>query len=365
MEPGPDSFLRDFVRPLVAGGELHVGRPLDAEDISALEAELVTTTEESLSIELARQAVASELWLYPVPTSLGRDDLALAVALHNLLFMSHPGGDRWWLRSSSQERVRAFTARCLDRPLPRGGEELVARHSLLGRFTDLTRTDVEVRFWAGRRTFQGQQPPQRLMRWRGLRGVREQRHQVRWLATELSEVQRELLAPLLRQSPLTDLLSPQRPFPTFEWLPVARHLTDRHVCRLVCHRYLEQGLEQVGPALAAAFWRLVDSVDLRIPAPEGSRTAVKLVVGLVVYLYALLAMATDRKDHLRVDPAHASEALPAVLMVAARCGLMPGGDALGGAELRERLAEWAGLPAAQLGETANEFTRRLEAALAA
>ena len=365
MEPGPDSFLRDFVRPLVAGGELHVGRPLDAEDLSALEAELVLTTEESLSIELARQAVASELWLYPVPTTLDRGDLALTLALHNLLFMSHPGGDRWWLRSSSQERVRAFIVWCLERPLPRSGEELVARHSLLGRFPDLTRTDVDVRFWAGHRTFQGQRPPQRLLRWRGLRGVREQRHQVRWLATELSDVQRELLALLLRQSPLTDLLSPQRPFPPFEWLPVARHLSDRHVCRLVCHRYLEQGLEQVGPALAAAFWRLVDSIDLRIPAPEGSRTAVKLVAGLVVYLYALLAMATDKKDHLRVDPAHPNEALPAVLMVAARCGLVPGVEVLGGGELRERLEEWAGLPATQLGDAANDFTRRLEAALAA
>jgi len=354
----PETFLREFVLPLVVGGELHVHRPLDAEDLVSLEAEFVTVTEESLEVEQARQAIAAELWLYPVPTPLDRPSLELAAAVHNLLFLSHPGAKRWWVRSSPMRRLVSFTEACLRRPSPpRTGNELIARHTLLGKALEITRTDVEIRFWAGRRRFIGQEPPRRLFRWKELRGVRELRQQVTWAETELTQEQQQLLQLLLRQSPLTDLLSPGRAFPLFDWLPVAEYLADPRTCRLVCHRYLETGLDQVGPALAQAFWRLVDGGN--------NQQALQMVSGLVVYLYAATALTTEKKDHMRFDANHPMEALPVVLMVAARCGLVPEPSLLGDGRVQQRLVDWSGLPAASLGAVADELTHRLGQALAA
>lgn len=360
----PETFLREFLLPLIAGGELHVGRPLDAEDLVRLEAELVSPTEESVAIESARADLAAALWLYPVPTELDRPTLELAAALHNLLFLSHPGARRWYLRQSSIEQVLAFSGRCLEQaPAPAGGAELVARHTLLGMLPELHRQDVEVRFWAGKRTYLGQEPPTRLTRWKSVRGVREHRQHVRWIDTELSDGQKQLLEHLLRHSPLTDLLAPARAYPTFEWMPVARYLADPLVCRLVCHFYLERGLERVGAPLAEAFWRLVDTADLKFPAPEGSQWALELVGGLVVYLYAVTALTGAGEPAF--DTREPTSSLPVVLMAAVRCGLLPDAERVGGAAVHGKLLEWAAEPVGPLGATSDDLVHRLEAALAA
>jgi len=356
----PDLFLRQFILPLIVGGELHVQRPLDAQDRVTLEAELVTPTDESVAVERARGTIAAGLWLYPVPLALNRPTLELCVALHNLLFLSHPGAHGWWVRASQLARVASFTEACLRRPSPpRTAEELVARHTLLGQVPHLTRTDVEVRFWVGKRSFLGLEPPPRLLRWKGIRNVREVRQEVTWVETELSESQQQMLALLMRQSPLTDLLTPQRTVPPFEWLPVAEYLEDPQICRLVCHHYLAQGVLRQGllsDTLARAFWQLVQHPD---------RRALRLVGGLVVYLYAATALTTESKDHLRFNPAHPMEALPVVLMAAAGCGMVPDRSILGDETVDTRLREWCALPTRELGGTADELTRRLQAALAA
>lgn len=364
MELQPAAFLRDFVLPLVAGGELHVGRPLDADDVERLRAETVIETEESDAVARARQALAADLWLYPVPTPFDDGALGLCVGLHNLLFLSHPVAGRWWLRDRQLERLESFTERCLRQvPRPATPEQLVARHTLLRCVPQLLRHDLEVRFWAGRRTYQGMAPPRRLMRWRQLRGVREQVHEVLWIGTELSEMQRELLDALISQSPLTDLLTPDRQAPAFDWQRVAPWLMRPALCRLVAHRYLEMGLALVGPPLARAFWQLVDR---HAPAEEDERRlALLLAAGLVVYLYATTTMVTAKEEHLQVDPKDPTGALATVLMAASRCGLIPSEAALGDAQLAERLGQWAQVPATRLGRAAEQLTESLREALAA
>jgi hypothetical protein len=360
----PAAFLREFVLPLVAGGELHVGRPLDADDVERLRAETVIETSESEAVHHARQTLAADLWLYPVPTPLDDSALALCVGLHNLLFLSHPVAGRWWLRDRQLERLESFTARCLRQvPPPDTPEQLVARHSLLWCVPRLMRHDVEVRFWAGRRTYEGMAPPRRLMRWRQLRGVREQIHEVLWAGTEISDTQRELLDVLMSRSPLTDLLTPDRQAPAFDWQRVAPWLQRPALCRLVAHRYLEMGLTRVGPPLARAFWQLVDR---HAPAEEDERRlALLLAAGLVVYLYATTTLVTAKEEQLEVDPSDPTGALAAVLMAASRCGLIPSSAVLGDEELVLRLQRWAQAPAARLGPAAEQLTENLRAALAA
>ena len=82
-------FVEKFLLPLVAGGEVHAGAPighaglvrmLDAAADSALEGRL----------QDARWAVARELQRRAIPPRLDEESFALAVALHDLLFLYHP-----------------------------------------------------------------------------------------------------------------------------------------------------------------------------------------------------------------------------------------------------------------------------------
>ena len=178
------------------------------------------------------------------------------------------------------------------------------------------------------------EPPARLLRWRGLRGVREERQQINLLTEAGAAPDRgQLLDRLLRQSPLTDLLAPQRPAPRFEWARVTPYLRRPSLCRLVCHCYLEAGLEQVGPHLAQAFWRLVDD---DAPGP-GRAGALRAAIGLVCYLYAATAMVTGAEEPPLALPEDPTAALVSVLLASAGCGLLPPSAALAGFEIEERL----------------------------
>jgi len=346
-----EAFLERFVLPLVAGGELHVGRPLDAEDLQLVEAELVIEGEASLAIFAARRRRAARLWLYPVELQLDGPALRMLVGLHNLLFLNHPDADRWWRSNRAIRRVRTFTTGCLELPPPASDEELVARHTLLANLPGLSRTDTQIKYWAGTRTYEGMSPPTR------------QQYQINLLAESgEGEDDLPLLALLLRFSPLTDLLSPRRPAPPFEWAGVTPYLRRPSLCRLVCHRYLEVGLDHVGPQLARAFWRLVDDEAL---GAQRRRDALRTVIGLVTYLYAATAMVTEAEALPMALPEDPTEALASVLMASAGCGLLPDDAALADPTIGERLDHWVRTPARQLGDKATELALRLEVALAA
>jgi hypothetical protein len=334
------TFLREFVLPLVEGAELQVGRPLGADALAAavalaaegaVDGELERFGPDGLgatvdAIAAARGRLAEELWLYPVPLPLDEGALRLAVACHDLLFLSHPSA----ISSLGEEgalRVARFAGACLDLPAPRSDEELVARHTLVASFLSLERTDVEVRYWAGRRLFQGMTPPSRLLKWPRVRMVREAHHVQRWVETDLSEAQQGLLARLLDASPLTDLLSPARKTPPFAW---TRHnvpwLARRDVARFLCRAYLGAGLPRVSRALARSFF-LLDERSASVAEGWGRvGVAAPLVASLAVHLLAV-GLVGDRQDAAALlaqdtgssdDP---TEWLASVLLAAIEAGL--------------------------------------------
>jgi hypothetical protein len=355
------TFLSDFVLPLVRGGQLHVGRPLDEEDIDLLQAEVLSGTEEGLAIEQARQDRAADLWLYPVDTPLDEVCIGLSAGLHNLLFMSHPDARSWRVKTSSRQRLERFTSRWLDQPAPTSDHELVARHTLTANLFLLSRLDVHLSYWAGRRRYLGCQPPTRMLRWGRLRRVHQKTERVDWLESGLSSVQQELFRQLLAQTPLTDLLNPLRDYPPFDWLSVTCYLQRPSICRVVCHRYLELGLERVGPVLARSFWKLVDGS----PSAAGRRQAVGLAAGLVTYLYASSAMHGELPDSLAIDLQDPTSHLSSVLMAAARCGLLPTQHQLGDARVKKKLEHWVEGAVQQLAGRSGELVTRLQRSLAA
>jgi hypothetical protein len=357
-----ESFLAHFVYPLVAGGELHVGAPLGAEELAALRAEAAMggdptlTSEELLRVEQARQARAAELWLYPVSTIWDETSACLCAAIHNLLFFSHPDAARWSVSRSKRQRLIEFTAALLRRAAPASAEEVVARHTIVANLLQLQRRDVVVEYWAAIEEFRGQTPPARLLRWPRLRRLRHSEHTVSWLDEEkLADDQQDLLAQILALSPLSDLVTPHRSAPPFSWLPLCGYLRQPLLARIVCHLYLEAGLDVLGAALARAFWELVMSSERR-RAP-----AVRTVCGLLVYLCALHAMVSEAPLAVEVEDPAAS--LIAVAVASADCQLLPSDEAIGSPQVVERLQAQITAARVQLGPAADNLSARLRAAM--
>ncbi len=352
----PRAFLRRFVLPLCAGGELHVGRPLGAAELATLlkETELELHEENRLLAE-ARARVLSSVWLYPLEVGWDTPSARLAAAIHNLLALSHPdlGGRR------ARERIERFTAGLLALPPPAEVEELLRRHSLCAGVLELTRTDVDLDTWAAVYSFRGQEPPRRLLRWKGLRRVREARRTLRWLEEEaMDEAQVGLLGALFAASPLTALLSPTRARPPLELGGLARYLRTAAVARLCVHAYLELGLRAVGPSLARAFWQLSNGEARR---RDG---ALETICGLVGYLFAARALA--RPAEPLEGPEELEADLPAVLLALSGCGQLPSAEALGDAEVARQLARQNELTRRRLGaEAERALTLRLQRSLAA
>ena len=83
-------FLARFVKPLVAGGDLHVGAPIPLPDLARWETELHDASVESVAVDEARTAVLSTLVCRPPAFLVEAEELALAAGLHNALFLVHP-----------------------------------------------------------------------------------------------------------------------------------------------------------------------------------------------------------------------------------------------------------------------------------
>ena len=374
-------FLETFLYPLASGGEVHVGAALDAEDLERLQLAFLplelleaqgearhdglgqrdVLTQELGAIEAHCQAEIAELWPEPLPFHFDARLMELAVAAHNLLFLSHPVGQGVRVGPRGVERVETFTAQCISGAPAAGPVDLLRRHAVLGGLLTIQRTDVEVRFWAGRRTYRGMTPPRRLTRWARLRRVRQEERQVSWLATDLTATQTTLLLRLLGQTPLTDLLNPSRPSPPFRWSNVTPHLSSPGICRLVCHSYLTQGLNRVGPTLARAFWELT-----RGQASAENRRSLRLAAQLIIYLHATQFISEDPAHTLAQVPALARDpesALGPILLAAVQCDLLPSKEVLGGDEVHDRLLTWIDAWRGTLGPAAEELSNRLFGAL--
>ncbi len=280
-------FLRGFVVPLVAGGDVHVGAPVDSDDMQAFEEDLVHASVELVTADDARTQVLAELVVRPPALVLDVDELELAAALHNVLFLVHPTADDWSVSNRKRKRVAEAATQFASRPIYTDRTRVLARHGLLHNLFDLTRRDVTVSWWTGRATFLGQSPPRRLTRWRRLRRVREETDVVDFEGLLTSPEVAPIVAALLRRSPLTQLLSASRPGPLVHWEDAAFLLRDAELARVVSFVALspaEPHSQVAAPArLAAAFEQMLER------RPEGAD--VRAVAAFLVHLNALLAVA--------------------------------------------------------------------------
>ncbi|MBW2732735.1 MAG: hypothetical protein JRH20_10115 [Deltaproteobacteria bacterium] len=371
-----DTFLDRFALPLVLGGAVHIGNPIDHDDLRQLEA---WTANAAGSAPLAQACShrASFFWPEQVSSSLDGDTARLLAGAHNTLFLSHPARPSLFRTGRGTRQVVRFTASCLGVGAPRNDAVAITRHALLGRFPLLERDDVNVRFWAGRREFLGQVPPGSLVAWPGVRRVVQEQRTVRWLDTEMSPEQRALLATLFAASPVTDLLSiDQRGRPQPDFVLLAPILSRPRIARLVCYDYASRGGEHVERALCLGFWRVVaEAFSVAGELAQGARDlpprrsndrlrrALRALTGLVQYLVATRALVGDVQIPSREPP---RIGFGAVLAAAQQVGLVASGDALGDDEVRGRFNAALGAAREALGsEELAPMVEALRGAMAA
>jgi hypothetical protein len=320
------AFLARFVRPLVAGGELHVGEPIAEAQLAAWEVELDVESELE-TIDEARGHIAAQLLVRAPALRFGGSDLRLAAAVYNTLVLLHPRTEGWTAKGGRRELAR-HVARLAAVPAAESRLDLVARHALLHNLCQLTRVDTKVTWWTGKAEFRGAPAPRRLTRWRTLRRVREEQSELA-LGEFAVDGARDLLGRLLGASPLTDLMTlpaAGRGFVPFRWNGQAEVLRDAELARAVAYRWLEAldapldaPARLRGPALAAAAWERALGDTARGGGESGagpSHEDVRAITGFLVHLNVLVALAESAQG----EPGALSPLLTAALGAAPKGG---------------------------------------------
>jgi hypothetical protein len=314
--PHVSQFLDRFVRPLVAGGELHVGAPIPTADVDRWEGELAHASVEQVAVDDARTAVLSTLVVRPPALILERDDLALAAGLHNALFLVHPRAERWSVSDRQRRRIIDNALSLVSQPLSKYRTRVMARHALLHNLFHLKRHDVVVSWWTGRARFQGQRPSARLTAWPSIRRVREDVSTVDFDELLAVPDTAPIVATLLRRTPLTQLLDNHPGAPPLHWEDAVFLLRDHELARAIAYRLVPDASPRdqiAGPArLAAAFEQMLER------APD--EADVRAVTAFLVHLSALFCLG---EIHLR--EVHAKSPLISTVLASESAAQRPRG----------------------------------------
>ena len=304
-------FLSRFALPLVAGGEVAIGKPIGGAEFEEMSRNLAHASVPIVAIDEARTEVVSTLVVRPPSFVFDVDELALVASVHNLLFLAHPRADGWMVTDSAKRRVLEGAYAFASRPLTTSRVRNLARHGLLHNLFDLSRKDVTLRWWTGSAAFVGQAPPTRLRRWQSVRRVREE-VEVASFQDLLGEPEiAPVLITLLRRSPITQLFTIDQDGPRLHWEDAAFLLRDAEICRAIAYKTVagDQNISGGSPEskvarparMAAAFDQMLE----RAPSEADVRT----VTAFLIYLATLLALAevdesprSKRRGAQRVSP---------------------------------------------------------------
>jgi hypothetical protein len=289
-------FLKSFLAPLVAGGELVIGPPFRPSDLERWELELgvLGDSDETDRIAAARARVARLILPRAERIELSVDDLRLAVVLHAAMALAHPEVAGWSF-SRARKRIVSACRRMLGTVAPATDRAtLVARHSLLARLAEVERIDTRVAWWTGSATFRGQAPPPRLLRWQAVRRVRQQRVP-QALDEVLTDDGRMLVAGVLRTSPLTALLRAAElaPLLALDWRGAEGVLRDQELARAVAYEWLgDHGGDATVRRLTLAARAWAEAIG-RVPSD-----VLKTVTAFLVHLGGLVALGESGMTEL-------------------------------------------------------------------
>lgn len=227
-------FVEHFVLPMLAGGEVRVGRPMRPREVEAMGLEVPTLSSGVLSFARTRHAeLLSPTAMVGDPEP---DEVSLWAGLHNTLCFDHPERARVWARASAWRRVEGATRSMLTLPMSTGLEIGLARHVIVNAFLRLRRTDTVVSTTAGEIRYLGQGIPRRRFGI-GFSPLEGREETVEWLGQTHAPETHRLLEDVLRASPLTCLLRPTEAPPGWSPLSASAFLRQRGIARSICYRW--------------------------------------------------------------------------------------------------------------------------------
>ncbi len=281
MPPSPakiaDRVFTSVMAPMVLGGVVSPAHPIGARAALALMAEgaLPVDSELASRVDLVRIAVARKIAPIDRVDDPSGADWALGAALHDLLQVASPG----WMIHASARRLLALVSATLERVAPVAtAHEALMRHTWTSRVFALERRDATVSWWTGSHEYRGEEPPARLLAWPSVRRVsvaRADRAITDLVAhggvLELALPWNDVLARLLRATPLTDFATCARAVPRFAWSQESLAVVRSPVARTLALRAAAQGPDDAADAalgratrvlLAAREWRdATDALD--------------------------------------------------------------------------------------------------------
>ena len=279
-------FLEFFVLPLVAGGEMHVGRPIDVRRLEELERELPEASLPLVAIDEAREAVLSNLVVRPPALVFDLDELYLAASVHNLLYLAHPDAEAFSLSQSVRAKVVATAQHFAARSRTGNRRKVMARHALLHNLFDIGRTDLKITWWTGSATYLGQPIPRRLLRWPDLRRVQETETHVGFRDLFQGADIAAVLVALVRRSPLSQLLYSGDDGPHLHWEDAVFLLRDAELARSIAYNSIRARDSPARLAIPARFAAGFEQMLERTPSESDVRT----VAAFLVHLNCLLAL---------------------------------------------------------------------------
>jgi hypothetical protein len=241
-----DRLFCQFMAPLVLGGELRPGRPIGGKNALALAPFSDTLDKELLShVDLARIRIARRLAPVDQVVPPTAAEWALAACLHDVVQTTHPELTGMFLGRAPAKLLEVAQATAEVVPPPATVGDALERHTWFSRVLDITRTDTNVSFWVGKRTYLGVDPPSRLLAWPELRRVHIDKvpHPLTELPGAGGHVNVDLfaggLAAWFRKTPLTDLATCARTSPQFQWTPETLALLTTRAGRTLVLRALD------------------------------------------------------------------------------------------------------------------------------
>ena len=242
-----ERLFATFLGPLVIGGTMVPEKPFGGKNALLIGDHRAPVLDPDLlsRCELARVRTARKLapvdTFDPAPTG---NEWALAAVLHDLVQATHPGFDAAF-RRSGPKRLLDVAQLTLDRiPPPENVGAALSRHTWFARMFELTRTDVDLRWWTGSQRFLGTEAPARLKAWPEVRRVTETRtpRPLMDLPTSGAAVDlgrfSSVIESFLTKTPLTDLATLDRAMPAFTWTHQNLSLTATHSGRTIVTRAL-------------------------------------------------------------------------------------------------------------------------------
>ena len=305
-----DDLVTGFLTPLLAGGAVQLGRPIAPAALQHFEHARPSDSDAEWRMLDALHAAATAVAPLRAQPRLDPATLALAIACHDLLFLTDPELAGWPAR-----RAKPVIERWIDQAvglagLPATRTDALVRHAIVTRLLDVERTDVVVKNWAYTYRFFGRPVPPRVVAMPRLRFVR--RTESRLDLSAMLQATGEELGPRLRAvlacSPLTELLRFRLASPLALGPGAGAVLSDPVLRGAVARALASDDVAATAEAWSAALARLAD------PAAQPVAPALAFyAIALLFEAHVFAALDRDERRRKSVGRGAFAAVLPVVL----------------------------------------------------